>query len=40
MAFAVSAAFAALGALIGIFGLPRVRPRSAGSRPVVAAEGA
>jgi EmrB/QacA subfamily drug resistance transporter len=40
VAFAVSAAFAALGALIGIFGLPRVRPRSAGSRPVVAAEGA
>jgi EmrB/QacA subfamily drug resistance transporter len=40
VAFAVSAAFAALGALIGIFGLPRVRPRRTGSQPVIAAEGA
>ena len=37
IAFAVAAALAGVGTVIGIFGLPRVRPRSAAHR-VIAAE--
>jgi MFS family permease len=39
VAFAVSAALSLAGAVIGLFGLPRVRPRQAHSRSVVATEG-
>ncbi len=40
LAFAVSAAFALAGALIGLVGLPRVHPRAVRSHPVIATEGA
>jgi EmrB/QacA subfamily drug resistance transporter len=40
VAFGVSAALSVAGALIGLFGLPRIRPRSAHSGRVVATESA
>jgi MFS family permease len=40
VAFAVSAVFAFVGALIGLVGLPRVRPRETRSSRVFATEGA
>jgi hypothetical protein len=40
VAFGVSAVLSLAGALIGLFGLPRIRPRSAHSGRVVATESA
>jgi hypothetical protein len=40
VAFGVSAVLSLAGALIGLFGLPRVRPQPAHSRHVMAPEGA